>query len=191
MDKKTAMSEQTKLQLKEAFLELYAGGGMSDVTVGALTKKAGYNRCTFYNHYEDLQSILCEIEDDVIEQIQTKLEYIFADGILKNIDTIFSETLCAFEEYGNTLYILLRKNGSAAFRQKLQKTTKNNFRELFKLSVNDEQLEYILTFLFSAGLGLIEHWYETEKKYSTEEFLKLSQSLIANGVLGQSQNNVN
>lgn len=187
MDKKTAMSEQTKRKLKETFLELYANGGISNVTVGAITKKAGYNRSTFYNYYDDLQSMLDEIEDTVIEQVQSRLLTIFSDGIPADISTVFPLVLSVFEEYGNTLYNLLGRNGDAAFRQRLRKNVKEPLREMFKDRISAEQLEYLLTFVVSSGLGLIEYWYETGKKYSPEYFLKLSHALIANGVLGQLQ----
>lgn len=187
MDKKTAMSEQTKQKLKETFLDCYARDGMLNITVGAITKKAGYNRSTFYNYYDDLHSMLDEIEDTVIEQVQIKMSEIFSDGIPENIRSVFPLILSIFEEYGNTLYILLGKNGDAAFRQRLRKTVKDFFREIFQDRISTEQLEYILTYIVSAGLGLIEHWYETDKQYSTEDFLKISHALLATGVLGQLQ----
>ena len=185
MDKKATMSEQTKQKLKDAFLELYANNGMLSITVGAVTKKAGYNRSTFYNHYDDLHSMLEEIESTVIEQVQIKMSGIFSNGIPEDISSVFPLALSAFEEYSNTLYALLGANGDAAFRQKLRKTVKERFLKMLQGHIDVEQLEYILTFIISAGLGLIEHWYETDKKYSTEDFLKLSHALLANGVLGK------
>lgn len=187
MDKKAAMSEQTKRKLKETFLELYANGGMAHVTVGAITKKAGYNRSTFYNYYDDLQSMLDEIEEIVIEQVQSKIRTAFCNGIPEDISSVFPLLLTVFEEYGNTLYILLGRNGDAAFRQRLKKNVKESLREMFKNRISSELLEYLLTFVVSSGLGLIEYWYETDKKYSTEDFLRLSHALISGGVLGQLQ----
>ena len=191
MGKKTAMSEQTRKKLKEAFLELCEKNGISNVTVGAVTKKAGYNRCTFYNYYDDLRSMLDEIEDTVIEQIRLKMPEIFSNGIPEDISTVFPLLLSVFEEYGNTLYILLGRNGDAAFRERLRKTVKEFFREMFKGHINPERLEYMLTYVVSAGLGLIEHWYETGKEYSTEDFFKLTQSLLANGILEQLKSEAN
>lgn len=187
MDKKSAMSMQTKQKLKETFLELYANRGISNITIGAITKKAGYNRSTFYNYYDDLNSMLDEIEDTVIEQIQTKISEILAVGIPEDVSMVFPLALSVFEEYGNTLYILLGKNGNVAFRKRLKSAVKHSFRDVFAGYVSAEQTEYVLTFIVSSGLGLIEHWYETGKKYSAEDFLRLSQSLIATGLFGQLQ----
>lgn len=191
MDKKTAMSERTKKKLKETFLSLCEKDGISNVTVGAITKKAGYNRCTFYNYYDDLNSMLQEIEDTVIKQIRLKMPEIFSNGIPEDISTVFPLLLSIFEEYSNTLYVLLGENGDPAFRQRLRKTVKDFFRGVFRERVSSERLEYMLAYVVSAGLGLIEHWYETEKEYSTEDFLRLAHSLLANGILGQLGNESN
>ncbi|MCC8015854.1 MAG: TetR/AcrR family transcriptional regulator [Clostridiales bacterium] len=184
MNKKTAMSERTKQDLKNAFLELYANKGRLNITVSELTKKAGCNRSTFYNYYDDLNGMLDEIENSVIEQVQINLQNVFSGGIPNDMSVTFPFILSVFEEYGNTLYILFGENGDEAFRQRLRKIVKNFFREIFKNRVSAEKLEYILTFITSAGLGLIEHWYETDKQYSTEDFLKLSHELITSGLFG-------
>ncbi len=183
MDKKTMVSEQTKNALKTSFLELYAENGITGITVGEITKKAGYNRCTFYNYYNDVYDLLAEIEDSILSEISKRMS---AEELqITNLNEAFGRFVSFFEEYGNTIYILLSKSGTSDFRSRFKKTAFAIYRKAFAGKFDAEQIEYLISYVSSCGLGLIEHWYETGKKYSTEEFLKLMQELVAKGLMGQ------
>ncbi|MCD8328223.1 MAG: TetR/AcrR family transcriptional regulator [Ruminococcus sp.] len=185
MNKKTAASDNTRKKLKEAFLELYADGGISGITVGAITKKAGYNRSTFYNYYDDITSMLDEIENTLIADMKPKITKAFSNGIPMDLNAVFPMMFSVFEQYSYTLYILLVRNSNIDFRKRLKRMLQEPLKEAFKDHLSTEQSEYVLTFVVSSGLGLIEYWYETDKKSSPEDFMTICHSLIANGVFGQ------
>ncbi len=188
MDKKAMMSEQTKKALKNSFLELYAQNGISGVTVGAITKKAGYNRCTFYNYYTDVQEMLEEIENSVLSEITERVSE--QEFQITNIHDATQQFLSFFEGYGNTIYVLLSKSADSGFRNRFKNSAFAIYRKAFAGKLGAEQIEYLITYVSSGGLGLIEHWYETGKKYSTDEFLRLLQSLISTGIMGYMQGTV-
>ncbi len=188
MDKKALASENTKKALKNSFLELCEKNGLSNVTVGAITKKAGYNRCTFYNYYTDIPEMLAEIENSVLFEISERVSA--KEFQIANINMAFQEFLSFFEEYGNTIYVLLAKSGSSDFRKRFKESAFAIYRKALADKLDTEQIEYLITYVSSAGLGLIEHWYETGKKFSTDEFLRLLQSLISTGIMGYMQGTI-
>ncbi len=182
MNKKTMASEQTRESLKTSFLELCEKKGISDVTVGAITKKAGYNRCTFYNYYTDIPEMISEIEETVLSEIKKR---ILEQGFqINNINTAFDQLLPFFETYGNTIYILLSKSGNTGFHNRFKESAFSIYREAFADRFSTDQIDLLITYVSSAGLGLIEYWYESGKKYSTEEFLEQLKTLISTGILG-------
>ncbi len=182
MDKKAMMSEQTKKALKNSFLDLYAQNGISGVTVGAITKKEGYNRCTFYNYYTDVQEMLEEIENSVLSEISQRVSS--QELQITNINDAFGQFLTFFEAYGNTIYVLLSKSGNSSFRNRFKESAFAIYRKAFAGKLDAEQIDYLITYVSSAGLGLIEHWYETGKKSSTDEFLRTVQTLLSTGIMG-------
>ncbi len=185
MDKKAMASEQTKKALKDSFLLLCETKGMSGVTVGAITKKAGYNRCTFYNYYTDIPEMLAEIEENVLSGINERVSS--QEFQITNINVAFEQFLSFFEEYGNTIYILLSKSGNTGFRNRFKESAFAIYRKAFAGKLDAEQIDFLITYVSSSGLGLIEHWYETGKKYPVDEFLRLLQSLISTGIMGYMQ----
>ncbi len=182
MDKKTLASEQTKKALKNSFLELCEKNGLSAVTVGAIAKKAGYNRCTFYNYYTDIPEMLAEIENSVLSEISERVSS--QEFQITNINDASQQFLSFFEAYGNTIYVLLAKSGSSDFRKRFKESAFAIYRKAFANKLDAEQIDYLITYVSSAGLGLIEHWYETGKKFAPDEFLRLMQTLLSTGIMG-------
>ena len=185
MDKKALVSENTKKALKNSFLELCEKNGLSGVTVVAIAKKAGYNRCTFYNYNTYIPEMIAEIENSVLSEISERVSA--QEFQISNINMAFQEFLSFFEEYGNTIYVLLAKSGSSDFRNRFKESAFAIYRKALAGKLNAEQIEYLITYVSSAGLGLVEHWYETGKKCSTDDFLKMMQSLIGTGIMGYMQ----
>jgi AcrR family transcriptional regulator len=54
---------RTRASLQSALLELAQEEGLDAVTVGAITDRAGVNRSTFYQHYDDKDTLLADALD--------------------------------------------------------------------------------------------------------------------------------
>jgi AcrR family transcriptional regulator len=70
MQKQPRITEQTRANLREAFLELYAKRPIEKLSVREITDRAGYNRATFYLYYHDIYELLKEAEDDLLKSIE-------------------------------------------------------------------------------------------------------------------------
>ncbi|MBD5132495.1 MAG: TetR/AcrR family transcriptional regulator [Clostridiales bacterium] len=57
--------KKTTDKIKASLTELLADKPIDDVTATALCSHAGINRATFYYHYNSVQDVLTEIEDDL------------------------------------------------------------------------------------------------------------------------------
>lgn len=191
MKSERQVSSDTRMKLKNAFIELCAENGLSSITVSKITKKTKCNRCTFYNYYEDIPALLSEIEDEILQKIQQHFEKIIAKGDTKVISDFFPDLFSSFSAYGEIMFILIGEGGDVAFREKMYRIINPYQRKLIGQNINDDALEYISSFISSSALGLIEQWYRSNKKLSLEEFFKLSQFLLFNGVGGIIQSSTN
>ena len=59
----------SKKLLKESFIELLEEIPLNKISVKLLCEKANLNRSTFYSHYEDINYLIDDIENDVIKQM--------------------------------------------------------------------------------------------------------------------------
>lgn len=85
------MVQDTKEKLKKTFIELCAEKGAASVTVSAVTKRSGCNRCTFYNYYEGIEDLLEEIENEIFAKIERHFENLLARGIPQNFEDAFPD----------------------------------------------------------------------------------------------------
>ena len=75
---------RTKKAIREAFLKLLSERDLNDITVKSLAENAGINRKTFYNYYTGIYQIIEELQNDLVN----KIESAFAEVDFKKALTI-------------------------------------------------------------------------------------------------------
>ena len=61
--------ERTHARIKSSLLQLMSEKSFEDITVTELAQEAGINRKTIYSHFEGMDAVLAEVEDDFVGQI--------------------------------------------------------------------------------------------------------------------------
>lgn len=65
-NKQPEVTARTRARLRHAFWELYAVKPIEKISVREITERAGYNRATFYLHYQSVYDLLHQIEDELL-----------------------------------------------------------------------------------------------------------------------------
>ncbi|MFC7429125.1 TetR/AcrR family transcriptional regulator [Nocardia tengchongensis] len=68
---------RSRQQLREAFLSLVLERGYAAVTVEDITERADLGRATFYTHYADKDALLDHIVNELIDEMQRRLDPVF------------------------------------------------------------------------------------------------------------------
>ncbi len=184
MKKQPQVTARTRRKLIGAFWEIYCKKGIHQITVGAVTRLAGYNRGTFYEYFSDIYDLLDQLEDAFIQELSSQLKQNFEHDLPKSFQEFSRSCAHVFSQYGDKLYILLSSQGDPAFSLKRQKKLRPIMLSVTGISKDDPYLDYLTAFGFSAMLGLVGHWYESGKEIPIEELIQLFQSLVAAGILG-------
>ena len=61
--------ERTRTQLRDAVIELIESQDRSSITVQEVTRRAGVNRATFYQHYRDKDELIEQTIDDLVSEV--------------------------------------------------------------------------------------------------------------------------
>ena len=72
MKKQPEQTAQTRRKLMDSFWKLFCDDGIDRVTVGAVTKCAGYNRGTFYEYFTDVYDLLDQLEDELLGELRAQ-----------------------------------------------------------------------------------------------------------------------
>ena len=190
MKKQPEVTAKTRKRLMDSFWSLYCEKGMETITVGAVAKMAELNRGTFYEYFTDLYDLLNQMEDDLLTDLQEQIGKTFPDGIPRDFLSFTHSCAHIFSLYDDTLYILLSERGDPAFASKLKQKMFPVLSSNFGFSEQDAHLEYMITFAFSAMIGMLNLWYKKGKAMRIDELFQMMQSLVANGVLGYTKKQI-
>ncbi len=113
-------SSQTRDDLEQAFWKLYPEKGIEHISIRELTQVAGYNRATFYLHYDDIYDMLARIEDDLLDQLADCIAAHPIEGGGAKALPLMSAMLDFYHRNKDHLVALLGDKGDTAFARKLK-----------------------------------------------------------------------
>lgn len=176
MKKQPERTEMTRKILVDAFLRLSENKPVDKITVSEICNKAGYNRSTFYQYFNDTRHLLSCIEDDLLLYIKNRIisqigethpEHLFVDLFIK-----------INAEKSSTLKLLLGKSINNSFPVKLKESLIPLFAAQMKMPANDSQTVYKLDFYLSGIISIISRWITSESPMPPEEYALLVKQIV-------------
>jgi AcrR family transcriptional regulator len=183
MRKQPEITAATRKMFIEAFCMLYKTKSIKEITIQELSKKAGYNRCTFYEYFKDVNELLTYLEDMCISHIREHVATHIEHG---DIGDIFIESFTALQkgmEIETYMKVLLGKPNSAKFAQRLKAAMLPVFMDRFHILKSDIKSMYVLEFYLSGIISIGSRWLRSEREIGTEELGALIRGLLTEGVL--------
>ena len=156
-------TDQTKSDILEAFWRLYAQKPLDKITIRELTEVAGYNRGTFYLHYQDIYDLFESEKSRLLAEMEECVAY--CSGNMGKIELIklMMHVLALYERNRTQIVLLLGERGDPAFMKKLRGMMKQI--PLWKasdpnLKVSPGERDLLLEQNIAGVLFLIEAWLE-------------------------------
>lgn len=182
-------NRRTKQLIQNSFIEILEIKSFETITVGDITKTAHINRGTFYLHYKDKFDLLDQIEQQLFEDIGNHIDELqsryssmltFEKGQEELAVTLFR----AIAMHMPILKTLLSDHGRAGFHIRFRDALSEKVR--FHLEANESfhvtgkvPIDYFLSFITSAFLGLIEQWVRNGLDKTPEEMTSLYIAIIS------------
>ena len=185
------MVEETRRRIENTFIELIGEHGFEHVTVKQIADKAGVNRGTFYRHYTDKYALMSTVQENMLTLFKQRVRQIRPEGILESLRTKqlyppFLQIFYFIEEYASVLHIILGENGDPRFNKQIKDVIRDIMETYLLADVptkhNPLFKQYIVAFLTSAILGLIQEWLEqlhTGEKQSAKDFAEVHFEIIS------------
>ncbi len=177
MKKQPEVTERTRQKFVDAFWELVKEKPVSKIAVSELTRRAGYNRSTFYEYFLDTDDLLSYVEAQLLEEIkQTVLQNLSEES---TPEQLFSTVFISMNE---KIYLLLGQNGDSTFFTKVQAEMFPLVEAYLPIPKDIPHFDYLLSFAHSALFGLMQHWHEQGKNLSEKEISVMMTNLVLHGV---------
>lgn len=168
----TRRVRMTKKIIKDAYIELLSKNPDKRQSITDICNCADINRSTFYMHYEDVNCLIKEIEDDLIAQIPSVsgLEAITdVNEFIKPLEQTFDYV----RDNKNVIITLLSRFDNNSFKKKIIATVLDNYKNL---PINDDSIlsKYGYLYCINGVIGLLREWIIDNFPLSSREFAELT-----------------
>lgn len=184
MKKQPEKTAQTKQSMIDAFWVIAKKRGLNNVTISEITKYADLNRGTFYVYFSDMNDLLAQAEDEIIEDLRSKVWTISEGKNFADLQAVSAKVIEVFGRYDDKLFLLLGKDGDPQFLDHVRKEASTIFNALMKQEEENPYQDYIIAYVTSAFTGLLQFWHETGKEISIAELSGLAHGMTLHGMLG-------
>ncbi|WP_342437757.1 TetR/AcrR family transcriptional regulator C-terminal domain-containing protein [Paenibacillus sp. FSL L8-0436] len=180
--------QKTKYLIQKSFLQVLEKKKFESTTIGDITKIAQINRGTFYLHYLDKFDLLDQMEEQLFSGIGNRIDELQSRYLPTRTFDIeqkqLADSLFSFIEINEPiLKIFLSDHGRAGFHIRFNDALSEKVR--FNLEQHESfyanlkvPMEYFLSFITSAFLGLIEQWIRNGLDKTPKEMTELYIEII-------------
>ena len=170
----------TKKRLYESLMKLVGKKPLNQVTVKEITEDADVNRSTFYFHYQDVGSMVVEMEDKFLQDFSVALTALEQ----KSHDFIAILVRC-LENHRDLCKLLLGSNGDMAFVEKMKAIVAEKCSKIWKDAVpelTDVEASAMDTFLIGGVMSTLQTWILSERRVPAKEITDILNRLIFDGI---------
>ncbi|PKO13348.1 MAG: TetR/AcrR family transcriptional regulator [Chloroflexi bacterium HGW-Chloroflexi-10] len=186
MHKQAEITEQTKQNLIEAFWSIYMTKRIDKITVKEITNKAGYNRGTFYEYFQDIYEVLEVIENLSLPTLDELPPLIDGDTNSPTFINSFVELYQKKYKYYNHL---LGDNGDPAFQRKLKNSLKSSIIRALEIKGNIDlvEIDFMLEYILSGMIGILIYMFQQKPNLPEEKIISLQYTLMQGDMLKKLQ----
>lgn len=169
-----------------AFFKLLKEKKPDRITVSDITKTAGIARSTFYNHYQDIPSLISAVEDKTIRDVFSMMEN-FQPKNDRDICSSYFLTLCRYTMENPFLSGLLSTpHGNDLFEKMLTmlhhyvtETTSNSRPDRH----TKEEVSYVITCAIGSTIGVLHKWSRDNFNLAPEVIADILSEVFLSGML--------
>ncbi len=172
---------KTREAIHQTFKLMICEMDYDQITIKELTERAQINRKTFYLHYNNLDDLLTELQEEIADNfIRRKVSY----GSMRDIRSLIR---LFFEHAANMPLLHERLMCSGSYRpvwEKINKRIMDYRRQTNRGAFGlDEYAENLVFAYYGANSTILyRQWVADGKKLSLEELIDIATKLICNGM---------
>ena len=178
MDKQPEVRARTRERIVDAFLSLYEGRSIREVTVAQVSAAAHVNRSTFYEYFDSVYDLLDQVEDALVEQVARAAEKAAGDGGRIDEAEFARQGAVLFEAAGGRMGVLV-SHPSSAFPTRLVERMRPLMGSVLGMDPENPRSELLISFVLSGIVGSLSSWHRSGEALPRREVAALIQRAIS------------
>lgn len=182
IQKEDLRTKRTKALIRKAFEEMICEMDYEQMTVKELTERAMINRKTFYLHYNSLDDLLLEMQNEMAQSFIKRTQGLERP---RDIDKITREFFLSLEELGE---FGEKITCSGSYHYISRRITSDIMTQTWKegdSGFSDPYLQnIIMTYISQSTLAIYKQWVADKKKIPLDDIIDIAVKLVCNGING-------
>ena len=184
---------KTKKAIETAFIEILSEKSFTKITIEEICNKAGVNRMSFYNHYEDKYDLLNVVINNVKETLIGKfLNEVGSDMSEEKVINVLMETTEKIVDLGTKyktfIYMLINDEDNSLAQYIIYKSLETSTLSLLiKLkdvyNLDDRLLPLVASFITGGGTSMIIHWIQNKENYTKNDLTSLMKDFVESTII--------
>lgn len=174
--------------IQGAFFHLLKEKGVDKITVSDIVKRAGIVRSTFYNHYENIPSLVTAMEDQTINDIFALMESFHPQGDWELCRSFF-HAICNYTMTNPFLAELLRSTRGGKFFEKAM-TMFHRYVTVTSVTCNSpaalyskDQFAYTIASSIGSTIGILHKWSCDNFRVPMDTIIDILTQIFMTGML--------
>ena len=183
---------KTKRAIRKAFFQLLAEKDLNDISVTDISRIAEINRKTFYNYYTGVFMLVDELEDDIINKLQTTLKDIDIIEALKDPKQLFTLLDEAIGLNDPFLRTMLESDKVSGFFNKFEDKIICLIRDEVARQMHTDPVatEYVIHFIVAGEISVYKNWFRSDRTFPQEKLSELINEVALHGVVSLVKNDI-
>lgn len=163
----------TKQLLRESLIDLLTEKSIHKISVREVCERAQINRTTFYKYYGSPYNLLNDIENVVLDQIETYLNV--EENHTMDDARQLSQVLTFLEENLAVCRLLINNTVDSQFAERLLKLPRIQrlLGDQLTGEYQNEEIEYMYQFVVNGGFSMIRTWMNKDKREAPQKITAL------------------
>ena len=177
---------KTKKAIYRAFAQLLLEKDINDITIKDVADRADINRKTFYNYYGGIYDLTGEIENKILEKMETAIKDLDVNELLHDPNEFFNkitDVICSdIDFYGH----LMRIESNSSLIVKLITSMKNKFKEIIapQTMLDTQTLDILLDYVTAGMMSVYQHWFNSDRSKPINAISATVSTLTFRGING-------
>lgn len=181
------MTQHTRKSIQNTFMTLVQEEGFQNITVKKIAQQAGINRGTFYLHFVDKFEVMEQVQKELLADLHERIDKIAPREAFLAVkqQQLYPPFVAIFQfvsDHATSLRAILGEQGDPSFARKIKQvfgeTLGERLIEINPSAKDKEFRQYLLAFLTSAILGVIQEWLDNYEKQTVDEMAKIHFKLL-------------
>ena len=150
---------------QKMLIDLMRERPLGSITIKALCEQADVNRSTFYAHYDSIEELLHDIEDETMAWVTTALDQLLMQRDAAGVEHVIEHICRYIADNRNHLQVLMSPTADLDFQQQLLGliySRRSVAEQMQPASSDPAEAQMRMRFAVSGSIGLLQYWLATD-----------------------------